>query len=55
MGNSSSFGSFARKAIVWIIVAAVAIFVFKVVVAVVLGVVSMLFGLAAAGGSSPTP
>ena len=33
MGNSSAFGSLARKAIVWIIVAAVAILVFKFVVA----------------------
>jgi len=45
MGNSSSFGSVARKAILWIIAIAVAIFVLKAVVGLVMGVVSMVFGL----------
>ena len=45
MGNSSTFGSFARKASFWIIAAAVAIFVLKAVVGIVMSVVSMLFGL----------
>jgi hypothetical protein len=46
MGNSSAFGSIARKAIVWVIIAAVAIVLFKVVVAAVVGFVQVLFGLA---------
>jgi hypothetical protein len=46
MGNSSAFGSVARKAIVWAIIAAVAILVFKVVVAAVVGFVQVLFGIA---------
>ena len=46
MGNSSAFGSLARKAIVWIIVAFVAIVVFKLVVAAVAGFLQLLFGLA---------
>jgi hypothetical protein len=45
MGNSSAFGSFARKAIVLIIAAAVAIFVLKAAVGIVMSVVSMVFGL----------
>ena len=45
MGNSSAFGSFARTAILWIIVIAVAIFVLKAVVGIVMSVVSMVFGL----------
>ena len=45
MGNSSAFGSFARKAIVWIIAAAVAIVVLKAIIGVVMSVVSMAFGL----------
>ena len=49
MGNSSSFGSVARKAILWIIAIAVAIFVLKAVVGLVIGVVSMLFGLVLLG------
>jgi hypothetical protein len=49
MGNSSSFGSVARKAILWIIAIAVAIFVLKAVVGMVMGVVSMLFGLVLLG------
>ena len=49
MGNSSSFGSVARKAILWIIAIAVAIFVLKAVVGLVMGVVSMLFGLVLLG------
>ena len=49
MGNSSSFGSLARAAILWIIAIAVAIFVLKAVVGMVMGVVSMLFGLVLLG------
>jgi hypothetical protein len=49
MGNSSSFGSVARKAILWIIAIAVAIFVLKAVVGLVMGVVSMVFGLVLLG------
>ena len=40
MGNSSAFGSLARKAIAWVIVAVVAILLFKFVVAAVVGFVS---------------
>jgi hypothetical protein len=46
MGNSSAFGSFARKAIVWVLIAAVAILLFKVVVAAVVGFVQVVFGIA---------
>jgi hypothetical protein len=45
MGNSSAFGSLARKALAWAIVAVVAILLFKFVVAAVTGILSMLFGL----------
>ena len=45
MGNSSAFGSFARKAIVAIVVAAVAILLLKAVVGVVTGLVSVVFAL----------
>lgn len=45
MGNSSAFGSFARTAILWIIAIAVAIFVLKAVIGIVMSVVSMVFGL----------
>ena len=45
MGNSSAFGSLARKAIGWIIVAVVAIMLFKFVIAAVAGFVQLLFGL----------
>jgi hypothetical protein len=45
MGNSSAFGSIARKAIAWLIVAAVAILLFKFIVAAVAGIIQMLFGL----------
>jgi hypothetical protein len=45
MGNSSAFGAFARKAIVWVIVAAVAIVLLKAVVGVVTSIVSVMFGL----------
>ena len=46
MGNSSAFGSLARKAIAWVIVAFVAILLFKVAVAAVAGFIQLLFGLA---------
>ena len=45
MGNSSAFGSFARKALAWAIVAVVAILLLKFVVAAVMGVLTMVFGL----------
>jgi hypothetical protein len=44
MGTSSS-GSLVRKAIAWIIVAVVAILLFKFVVAALAGLVSLVFGL----------
>jgi hypothetical protein len=46
MGNSSAFGSLARKALVWALIAVVAILVFKVVIAAVVGFVQVLFGIA---------
>ena len=46
MGNSSAFGSFARKAIVWALIAVVAILLFKVVIAAIAGFVQILFGIA---------
>ena len=49
MGNSSAFGSIARKAILWIIAAAVAIFVLKAAFGFVMSVVSMVFGLVLLG------
>ena len=42
MGNS---GSIAKTAILWIIAVAVAIFVLKAIVGIVMSVVSMVFGL----------
>jgi len=42
---SSAFGSFARKALAWAIVAVVAILLLKFVVAAVMGVLTMIFGL----------
>lgn len=45
MGNHSAFGSLARKALAWAIVAVVAILLFKFVVAALAGIVSLLFGL----------
>jgi hypothetical protein len=44
MGKSSS-GSLVRKAIAWIIVAFVAIVLFKFVVAALAGLMSLVFGL----------
>ena len=46
MGNSSAFGSLARKALVWGLIAVVAILIFKVVIAAVVGFVQVLFGIA---------
>lgn len=46
MGNSSSLGSLALKAIVVVAVIFVAIFLFKVVIAAIAGFVQLLFGLA---------
>jgi hypothetical protein len=45
MGNSSAFGSLARKAMAWAIVAFVAILLFKFVVVAVAGLIQMVFGL----------
>jgi hypothetical protein len=45
MGNSSAFGSFARKAIVWAIVAVVAILLFNIVLGVVAGFVKLLMAI----------
>jgi hypothetical protein len=45
MGNSA-FGSLARKALGWIVLAFVAILVFKFAVAAVAGFLQLLFGLA---------
>ncbi len=45
MGNSSAFGSFARKAIVWAIVAVVAIVLFNDVLGVVAGFVKLLLAI----------
>jgi hypothetical protein len=45
MGNSSAFGSLARKALAWAIVAVVAILLFKFIVAAVAGILQMFFGL----------
>ena len=45
MGNSSAFGSLARKALAWAIVAVVAILLFKFVVAALAGLLSLVFGL----------
>jgi hypothetical protein len=49
MSNSSAFGSLARKAIAAIILVAVAILVFKVLVAAIVGVLSAIFGLIVLG------
>ena len=49
MGNSSAFGSLARKAIGWVIVAVVAILLFKFVVAAVAGIVQLAASAIAAG------
>jgi hypothetical protein len=49
MGKSSS-GSLVRKAIAWIIVAFVAILLFKFVVAAVAGVLTLIFGLLVIAG-----
>ena len=45
MGNSSAFGSLARKALAWAIVAVVALLLFKFIVAAVAGILQMFFGL----------
>jgi hypothetical protein len=45
MGNSSAFGSLARKALAWAIVAVVAILLFKFILAAVAGILQMFFGL----------
>ncbi len=46
MGNQSAFGSFARKAIVWAIVAFVAIILFNIVLGAVVGFVKLLMAIA---------
>src|SRR3954462_10523632 len=45
MGNSSAFGSLARKALAWAIVAVVAILLFKFILAAVARILQMFFGL----------
>jgi hypothetical protein len=45
MGNNSASGSLARTAIAWIIIAAVAILAFKVLIAIVAGVLHTLMAL----------
>jgi hypothetical protein len=44
--SNSAFGSLARKAIGWAVVAVVAILMFKIVFAIVAGFVQMLLGIA---------
>ena len=46
MENKSAFGSFARKAIVWAIVAFVAIILFNLVLGAVVGFVKLLMAIA---------
>jgi hypothetical protein len=46
MGNSSTFGSFARKAIAALIIAVVAIWLVSAIIGAVVGFVKLLFGLA---------
>ena len=45
MGNKSSSGSLVRTALGWVLVAAVAIILFKIVLAVIVGFVQTLFGI----------
>jgi hypothetical protein len=46
MRSNSAFGSLARKAIGWAVVAVVAILMFKIVFAIVAGFVQLLLGIA---------
>jgi uncharacterized membrane protein (DUF485 family) len=46
MENQSAFGSFARKAAAWAIVALVAILLFNIVLGVVVGFVKLLMAIA---------
>jgi uncharacterized membrane protein (DUF485 family) len=46
MRSNSAFGSLARKAIGWAVVAVVAILLFKIVFAIVAGFVQLLLGIA---------
>jgi hypothetical protein len=46
MGNQSAFGSFARKAIAWAVVAFVAIILFNIVLGAVVGFVKLLMAIA---------
>ena len=46
MANQSAFGSFARKAVAWAIVAVVAILLFNIVFSIVAGFVKLLFAIA---------
>jgi hypothetical protein len=46
MGNSSTFGSFARKAIAALIIAVVAIWLVSAIIGAVVGFVKLLFALA---------
>ncbi|HWK29284.1 MAG TPA: hypothetical protein VNS09_22160 [Solirubrobacter sp.] len=45
MGNSSALGTFARKAIAWLIVIAAAILLFKFVIVALAGFIQLVFGL----------
>jgi hypothetical protein len=49
MSNSSSSGSLLRKALAWLIVAAVAVLAFKLVVGLVAGLLHFVFVLALIG------
>jgi hypothetical protein len=46
MSNQSAFGSFARKAIGFVILAFVALFLLQAVVGAVVGIVKLLFAIA---------
>jgi uncharacterized membrane protein YphA (DoxX/SURF4 family) len=47
--NESVFGSFARKAIAWIVLIAVALIALKVVIGIAIGLVTTLLSLALLG------
>ena len=46
MGNSSAFGSLARKAIAFVVIAFVAIFLFKMAFAIIAGAFQLLMAIA---------
>ncbi len=49
MGNSSSSGSFLRRALAWVVIAVVALLAFKLVVAAVAGLLHFLFFIVLVG------